>query len=204
MPEIVCNGIVYVPRAEIPELTDERLRRALAELVWIQASDEKHKARPRAWNVLHTLAPELAELVAIDPDAAMRRLTPIEPYEMSEAMSKFSQVKQIVQASHKAATLLQAALEASPDAEWLPLDYEYAKEAYQGLDLAKSNLEIFASELPQTKDRLWNILEYTLGTICLEPSGKAKSHAGRSRSSVGQLNRVQSIIDEAGLLEFKA
>lgn len=198
MSEIICNGIVYVPRAEIPELTDERLKRAIEELVWIQASDEKHKARARAWNVLHTLAPEVAELVSIDPDAAMRRLNPIEPYEMSEAMAKFSQVKQIVQASQKAATLLQAALEASPDAEWLALDYEYAKEAYQGLNLAKSNLEIFASELPDTKNRLWNILEYTLGTICVEPNDKARSHAGRSRSSVSQLNRVQSIIDEAG------
>lgn len=198
MSEIVCNGIVYVPRAEIPELTDERLKQALQELVWIQASDEKHKARPRAWNVLHTLAPELAELVTIDPDLAMRRLNPIEPYELSEAMSKFRQVKQIIHASHKAATLLQVALEASPDAEWLPLDYESAKEAYHELNLAKSNLDVFASELPETKDRLWNILEYSHATICLEPNGTARSHAGRSRSSVSQLNRVRHIIEDMG------
>ena len=196
MSEIICGGIVYVPRAEVPELTDERLKRALEELVWIQCSDERHKDRARAWNVLHALSPELAELSSNDPDAAMRRMNPVEPYELSEAMAKFRESKQIVGASLKASTLLQAALEASPGAEWLDLDYELAKEAYQGLGLAKSNLDIFASERPELRNRLWNILEYSHASICLEPSGKARSHAGRSRSSVSQLNRVQKIIDD--------
>lgn len=196
MSEVVIGGIVYVPRAEIPELTDERLKRALEELVWIQCSDERHKDRARAWNVLHALSPELAELASNDPDAAMRRMNPIEPYELSDAMARFSEVKQIVRAALKASTLLHAALEACPDAEWLELDFQAAREAYEELALAKSNLDIFASECPELKNRLWNILEYSHASICLEPNGKALSHAGRSRSSVSQLNKVQKIIDD--------
>lgn len=196
MSEVVIGGVVYVPRAEIPELTDERLKRALEELVWIQCSDEKHKARARAWNVLHTLSPELAELSTNDPDAAMRRMNPIEPYELSEAMAKFSGVKQIIRVAQKASTLLHAALEACPDAEWLELDFLTARDAYEDLALSKSNLEIFAPECSETRNRLWNILEYSHASICLEPNGKAKAHAGRSRSSVNQLNRVQKIIDD--------
>jgi hypothetical protein len=196
MSEVVINGIVYVPRVEIPTLTDERLKNALEELVSIQYFKQQHKAIPQAWNVLHALAPELAELAANDPEAAFRRLHPIEPYELSEAMSKFSAVKQIIKASNKAATLLQAALETSPDAEWLTLNHEAAKEAYEDLGLAKSNLEIFAVEVPELKNRLWNILEYSHASICLEPNGEARSHAGRSRSSVSQLNRVEKIIDD--------
>lgn len=196
MSEVVINGIVYVPRAEIPPLTDERLKNALEELVSIQYFKQQHKAIPQAWNVLHALAPELAELAANDPEAAFRRLHPIEPYELGEAMSKFSAVKQIIKASNKAATLLQAALEASPEAEWLTLNYEAAKDAYEELSLAKSNLEIFAQEVPLLRDWLWNSVEYTLGTICIEPNGVARSHAGRSRSSVGQLNRVEKTIQE--------
>lgn len=196
MSEVVIGGIVYVPRAEIPELTDERLKRALEELVWIQCSDERHKDRARAWNVLHALSPELAELASNDPDAAMRRMNPIEPYELSEAMAKFSEVKLIVRASLKASTLLQAALEASPEKEWLELDYQAAWDAYQDLGLAKASLDIFAAECPELRNRLWNILEYSHASICIEPSGKAQAHAGRSRSSVSQLNRVQKIIDD--------
>jgi len=197
MPEAVIGGILYRPCCEIPPLTDDRLKRVLEILVEIQASDENHKAKARAWNALFVLAPELAELSAIDAEAAVRRINPIEPHELREAMLKFSEMKQVVRASQKAATMLQAALLASPDAEWLTLDYEYAKEAYQGLILARSNTGIFASELPDIKSRLVTILEYSLATICLDPCGKAQSHAGRSRSSVGQLNRVQSIIHEA-------
>lgn len=51
MPKVVIDGIEYVPRAEVPPLTDERLQNALEEL-----------------------APELAELAAQNPRAAYERI----------------------------------------------------------------------------------------------------------------------------------
>ncbi|WP_274644916.1 hypothetical protein [Pseudomonas serbica] len=74
MATVTVDGIEYVPRAEIPELTDERLKLALGELVSIQYFREHHKAVAQAWNVLHALAPELAELSASDPRAAWQRI----------------------------------------------------------------------------------------------------------------------------------
>ncbi|EKY4113701.1 TPA: hypothetical protein ACGW3M_000959 [Pseudomonas aeruginosa] len=74
MPSVLINDIEYVPRAEVPPLTDERLQRALEELVSIQYFKEKHKAIAQAWNVLHALAPELADLAAQDPEAAFDRI----------------------------------------------------------------------------------------------------------------------------------
>jgi len=74
MPTVLIDGVEYVPRAEVPELTDERLKRALEELVSIQYFREHHKAVAQAWNVLNTLAPELAELAANNPTAAYERI----------------------------------------------------------------------------------------------------------------------------------
>jgi hypothetical protein len=74
MPSVLIDGIEYVPRAEIPELTDVRLKAALGELVSIQYFREHHKAVAQAWNVLNALAPELAELSANDPRAAWQRI----------------------------------------------------------------------------------------------------------------------------------
>lgn len=74
MPTVLINDIEYVPRAEVPPLSDERLQRALEELVSIQYFKEKHKAIAQAWNVLHALAPELAKLAAEDPEAAFERI----------------------------------------------------------------------------------------------------------------------------------
>jgi hypothetical protein len=74
MPSVLIDGIEYVPRAEVPELTDARLKAALEELVSIQYFRQSHKAIPQAWNVLRALAPELAELSARDPLAAFERI----------------------------------------------------------------------------------------------------------------------------------
>ena len=71
---VLIDGIEYVPRAEIPELTDDRLQRALEGLVSILYFREQHKAIAQAWNVLHALAPELAALSAQDPRAAFERV----------------------------------------------------------------------------------------------------------------------------------
>ncbi|MCM3609177.1 hypothetical protein M4D49_27205 [Cupriavidus pauculus] len=74
MASVLIDGVEYVPRAVVPELTDERLRAALAELVSIQYFREHHKAVAQSWNVLRALAPELAELAATDPKAAYERI----------------------------------------------------------------------------------------------------------------------------------
>lgn len=74
MPSVFIEGVEYIPRAQVPELTDERLRAALGELVSIQYFRESHKAIAQAWNVLNTLAPDLAELAATDPKAAYERI----------------------------------------------------------------------------------------------------------------------------------
>lgn len=74
MPEVTVNGVVYVPRAEVPPLNDERLQEALKVLVSIQYFRESHKAIAQAWNALHILAPELADLASLDPEAAYTRM----------------------------------------------------------------------------------------------------------------------------------
>lgn len=74
MPKVVIDGIEYVPRADVPPLTDKRLQSALEELVSIQYFRESHKAVAQAWNVLKFLAPELAELAAQNPRAAYDRI----------------------------------------------------------------------------------------------------------------------------------
>lgn len=74
MPTVMIDGIEYIPRAEVPELTDARLKSALEELVAIQYFKETHKAIPQAWNALHALAPELANLAADNPKAAYDRI----------------------------------------------------------------------------------------------------------------------------------
>jgi len=75
MPKVIIDGIEYVPRAEIPELTNRRLLDALSELVNIQSfPSEQHTHRAWAWDALNALAPELAALAAEDSQAAYERL----------------------------------------------------------------------------------------------------------------------------------
>jgi len=74
MPTVLIDGIEYVPKAEIPELNDQRLQSALEELTSMLYFREKHKALAQAWNVLDALAPELAKLAADDPHAAFERV----------------------------------------------------------------------------------------------------------------------------------
>nr|WP_192963475.1 hypothetical protein [Pseudomonas fluorescens]CEK42318.1 hypothetical protein PQBR57_0365 [Pseudomonas fluorescens SBW25] len=74
MSQVVIDGIEYVPRAKVPELSDARLKAALEVLTEIQYFKQTHKAIPQAWNALNALAPELAELAAINPKAAYDRI----------------------------------------------------------------------------------------------------------------------------------
>jgi len=75
MPTVMIDGVEYVPRAEVPELTDERLKGCLESLTEIQYfAGQTHKHRAWAWNALKSLAPELAELAASNPSAAFERV----------------------------------------------------------------------------------------------------------------------------------
>lgn len=74
MPSVLIDGVEYVPRALVPELTDARLKAALGQLVSIQYFRESHKAVAQAWDVLNTLAPELADLAGRNPEAAYERM----------------------------------------------------------------------------------------------------------------------------------
>lgn len=74
MPSVFIDGVEYVPKAEIPQLSDERLQRALEELTSIQYFNQKDKNRAVAWNALNALAPELAKLAADNPLAAFERI----------------------------------------------------------------------------------------------------------------------------------
>lgn len=74
MMQVVIDGIEYVPRAKVPELSDARLKAALEVLTEIQYFKQTQKSIPQAWNALNALAPELAELAAINPKAAYDRI----------------------------------------------------------------------------------------------------------------------------------
>jgi hypothetical protein len=68
---VVIDGVEYVPKNEVPELTDERLKKCLEELTAIQYfSDCSHKHRAWAWDAINALAPEIAELSSNDAQAA--------------------------------------------------------------------------------------------------------------------------------------
>lgn len=70
MTKVVIDGIEYVPKVVIPELTDKRLDEALRILVSILYFRESHKAISHAWEALHALSPDLAKLAANDNEAA--------------------------------------------------------------------------------------------------------------------------------------
>lgn len=61
---VIIDGIEYVPKAEIPEISDARLQKALEELTSMLYFREQHKALAHAWDTLNALAPELAKLPA--------------------------------------------------------------------------------------------------------------------------------------------
>lgn len=75
MPTVLIDGVEYVPRAQVPELADERLLKCLRHLTSIQYfGGSTHKHRAWAWDAMQALAPELAQLSADNPLAAYERI----------------------------------------------------------------------------------------------------------------------------------
>lgn len=73
--KVIIDGIEYVPKAEVPPITDERLQRCLESLTEIQYFHEcTHKHRAWAFDALEALAPELAKLASDNAQAAFERI----------------------------------------------------------------------------------------------------------------------------------
>lgn len=75
MTHVVINGVEYVPKAGVPELTDKRLKECLKVLTSMRYFNEEHKMKAHAWEAINALSPELAEL---DEKAAFDRIHGIE------------------------------------------------------------------------------------------------------------------------------
>ncbi len=62
MPNVIIDGVEYVPKAEVLPITDERLQNCLEVLTEMRYFNQEHKMRPLAWNAINALSPELAKL----------------------------------------------------------------------------------------------------------------------------------------------
>jgi hypothetical protein len=65
--KVIIDEVNYIPEADIPEVTDKTLQDAIRQLVSIQYFREHHKAVAQSWDVLNTLAPDVAKLCAKRP-----------------------------------------------------------------------------------------------------------------------------------------
>jgi hypothetical protein len=71
MPKVIIDGIEYVPKAEIPELDNERLSNCLMVLTEMRYFNQQHKMKSLAWDAINALSPDLAEL---SEEAAYKRI----------------------------------------------------------------------------------------------------------------------------------
>lgn len=62
MPKVIVDGVEYVPKAEIPELTDSRMIECLKALTSMRYFGEMHKMMPHSLEAISALSPELAKL----------------------------------------------------------------------------------------------------------------------------------------------
>ena len=72
---VLIDGVEYVPKAEVPEVKQPEIQKALESLTGIQYFHEcTNKHRAWAWDAINALAPELAQLSADNPQAAYARI----------------------------------------------------------------------------------------------------------------------------------
>jgi len=60
--KVMIGDVEYVPKAEIPPLTDKRLQECLEVLTSMRYFNEQHKMKCHALEAINALAPELAKL----------------------------------------------------------------------------------------------------------------------------------------------
>lgn len=75
MPKVIIDGIEYVPKAEIPTLTDKNLENCLKVLTSMRYFKQNHKMQSLAYDAIYALSPELAEL---EPEIAFERIHGVE------------------------------------------------------------------------------------------------------------------------------
>ena len=116
--------------------------------------------------------------------------------QVDKAISYAELVRQVGAASAQGERLLSTALEQSPAGGWLALDDEQANAVHAALDQANETVKLALRALggngedPKAAflDRAYNVLEYSVATICLrQASEPASAHAGRARSARSQL-----------------
>ena len=75
MTAVFIGGVEYVPKAEVPEVKQPEIQKALESLTEIQYFSEcSHKHRAWAWDAMNALAPEVAQLSTDNPQAAYDRI----------------------------------------------------------------------------------------------------------------------------------
>ena len=62
MPLVMIDGVEYIPKACVPELTDERLKGCLEVLTEMRYFKQNHKMSGLAFNAICSIAPEVAKL----------------------------------------------------------------------------------------------------------------------------------------------
>jgi len=73
--KVVIDGIEYVPAVEVKPPSDSAVNTAIQELV-AMIYFQDHKPYAHAWDALNALAPNMAELVTLDPRVAYDAVNP--------------------------------------------------------------------------------------------------------------------------------
>lgn len=71
MPQVIIDGVEYVPKADIKPLDDTRLHACLEVLTEMRYFKQEHKMSALAWEAINALSPELATL---EPEVAYERI----------------------------------------------------------------------------------------------------------------------------------
>ncbi|QDP50487.1 MAG: hypothetical protein Unbinned6284contig1001_43 [Prokaryotic dsDNA virus sp.] len=60
--KVVINNVEYIPKGEVPEITDESLKKCLSVLAEMVYFNQYHKMKGLAYNAIEALSPDLAKL----------------------------------------------------------------------------------------------------------------------------------------------
>ena len=71
MPKVVIDGVEYIPKADVPSINNKSLQECLEILTEMRYHNQQYKMKALAWDAIHALSPELAEL---DEEAAYDRI----------------------------------------------------------------------------------------------------------------------------------